>query len=183
MLEVRGCWGVRQHVCTVIASAPSIVELELSFCPGLTSEGLWSLALGACSLSCIRIAGCNVSEVSLISLVANQVGLEDIDMSGCVQAVTDEVLITIGERLRRLRSASFNHCNLITDRGLRGICQSQMVIERLSLRACSQLTPHGVPALSNLPSLASCDLSACAPDTRTEAQTTLCAIESISVGE
>ena len=182
VLEVRGCWGVRERACAAMAAAASLAELELSFCPGVSAEGLWAIALGACPLRRLRVAGCaQVSEASVLSVAANQARLEELDASGCANAVTDEVLATAGERLRRLRTAGFNGCTQLTDRGLRALSRLAR-LESLSLRGCPRIGARGVAALSGLP-LRACDLTGCAAEARDEARAALAGVESLRVGD
>ena len=158
---VRGCWGVGQKSCEAISRTESLSSLDVGFCTGLTSVGLWSMAFGLCHLHFVTLSGCkNFSELSLLSFVANQTELIDLNIAGCHLAVTNAVLSVISEKLINLRSLDLSLCDLISESGVMSLSRLSL-LEKLSLRKCPGVCIVALQPLSNLMSLSYLDVSCC----------------------
>jgi len=107
---------------------PKLHSLSVMNCQMITDEGLKGLCKGCPDLKTLNISNCNkITDAGVIALVDKCPKLQDLDLArdyqGDMTKITDKSLVAIGKKCPKLHSLSLWKCKLITDEGLKGLCQ------------------------------------------------------------
>lgn len=126
-LDLRDCSFLSDSAIASIASVCSrLTTLNLSFCCSLTED--FGRYLGNIFYLKIIVKGCK--------------GLENLDVSYCGGAVTDEFIHEISTGLHRLKALSIRSCIQVTDEGVHHLLKYSM-LTKINYTQCKGISPEG----------------------------------------
>jgi F-box/leucine-rich repeat protein 2/20 len=137
---------------------PSVSELTLDGCHGLTDAGIKMAATG-CAKRLERLTlycNNNVTNAALLTLSLRCPSLTHLSLSGCKQIATTGVL-SLASRCRRLRALNLTRLPLVDDTALGALVQSNPDLRELRLYACSQYTDTPLLAVAGCRQLTTLD--------------------------
>lgn len=159
-LDISFCAGVTDDGLQCIARLPALQEFRARACDGITDAGVshfWSSP----RLTMLDIAFCvHVTDRSLAHLARSTTSalhLRELWLSSC--AITDDGLDHLTAAAVELRSLHIGQCRGITDRGLTAVAQNLKLLESIDIYGCTQVTSVGIDVLYQLPNLKAVNLS------------------------
>jgi len=160
LLDISFCAGITDDGLQCIARLPALHEFRARACDGITDAGVshfWSSP----RLTTLDIAFCvHVTDRALAHLVRSSnsvLHLRELWLSSC--AVTDDGIDHLTAAAVELRSLHIGQCRGVTDRGLMAIAHNLKLLEFIDIYGCSQITSVGLEILKQLPSLKAVNLS------------------------
>ncbi|EEB05631.1 F-box protein Pof2 [Schizosaccharomyces japonicus yFS275] len=174
---------------TVCTHCPSIKGLNVSNCPRIDDTGVVHLLQHCRGLRRLRIADCHLLTNATLEAIATFGDLIELDISGCFNIESADLLYRLFETNKQLRDVNFSRCsnvmssfrlrhlntafpsvrylNLsessdVDDEILNGITRSFPNLQSLYLAKCSRVTNIGVDYITRLaPSLTFLHLAHC----------------------
>ncbi|KAF9154990.1 hypothetical protein BG015_011405 [Linnemannia schmuckeri] len=155
------------HIQGLVQGCLYLSSLDLSDCSLLRDNAVQSIAeaLGPKNLRSLVLSGCTkITDVAVLSICANAVGLENLELSGC-DRLSDISILELGSAVilarqvglsgstdykgatetealqlqgtsQTIRSLDLSHCTRITDTGIRGLRQGAVRLSSLNLEGC-----------------------------------------------
>ena len=160
-LNFEGCEVMPDDFLVGVARAcPDLRRLNISFCQGVTSRGLWAIGqlqhLVVLAIRQVR-GPAPVSKDALSQLLSRLPHIEFLDVGGL--PLCDSGIAVIGKHMAQLKHLHLRECSGFTDISPLGHCRQ---LRYLSLRKCGVLDSAGVlAALSSLPHLRVLDIRWC----------------------
>ncbi len=119
-----------------IKNSHRLTEVEIAFCPKITSDCVESLAQNLPGLLSVSIQGCKqINDHALISLANHRPGLRRISFAGCAQ-ISDDGVVALAKGLGQLDSVDFRGCQRITDRSLSELFNKNSGLKNLDVSGC-----------------------------------------------
>lgn len=137
----------------VVASGTNCLRklktLDLGECP-VTDRGLSAIAQGCKRLSFLNLYNCiEISDVSVVEIVANNPKLKLLNLSGCVK-ITSKSVCAIGRNCPELTSLNLSRCLLVTDKGIKTIAQGCRNLQAVNLAGLKKISEESMFALGDL---------------------------------
>jgi F-box and leucine-rich repeat protein 14 len=160
VLDISFCAGITDDGLQCIARLPVLQEFRARACDGITDAGVshfWSSP----RLNILDIAFCiHVTDRALAHLArstASALHLRELWLSSCT--ITDDGLDHLTAAAVELRSLHIGQCRGVTDRGLTAIAQNLKWLESVDIYGCTQVTSAGLNVLQQLPNLKTVNVS------------------------
>jgi F-box and leucine-rich repeat protein 14 len=159
-LDISFCAGVTDDGLQCIARLPDLLEFRARACDGITDSGVshfWSSP----RLAVLDIAFCvHVTDRALAHLARSTnsaLHLRELWLSSCT--ITDEGIDHLTAAAVELRSLHIGQCRGVTDRGLTSISQNLKLLESIDIYGCTQVTTAMLDVLKQLPNLKTVNVS------------------------
>ncbi|RKP08554.1 hypothetical protein THASP1DRAFT_11512, partial [Thamnocephalis sphaerospora] len=105
---------------------------------------------GCDRLERINLAGCRALTAATVrAIVPNWWSLITLDLSKCVEAVSDDVLRAVADNCSNLQNAYFGGCKHLTDDAVTHLATSCTKLRRINLSYCEKITDVAAMMLSN----------------------------------
>lgn len=144
-----------------LARLHSLRQLSLSHCWQITENSLIHgigahAMLVSLNLSCCHDA---VTDAAVVAICSRNICLEDIDVS-CCELLTDIAVAAVAE-LDALWTLRMHDCHLITDVGIRSLCDGRAPLRTLDISGNNHMTNESADLLAAFATLRALDMSSC----------------------
>eukprot|EP01106_Pelomyxa_sp_JSP_P012618 TRINITY_DN3538_c0_g1_i2.p1 TRINITY_DN3538_c0_g1~~TRINITY_DN3538_c0_g1_i2.p1 ORF type:complete len:269 (-),score=51.50 TRINITY_DN3538_c0_g1_i2:143-949(-) len=143
-LSFGHCQYLTDIAAKVIASLQNLVELDISYCTGISNEGVLLLTLSLHQLKMFYMEGLvQVTTDTLTHIGQNCQRVERLNMSDCGGAVDDTVVLAVGKGCPQLQEVATANGH-VTDHALGQLSLSCSKLTVLNVKRCCSLTDYSI---------------------------------------
>ncbi|XP_058781933.1 uncharacterized protein LOC131656349, partial [Vicia villosa] len=111
---------------------PNLQLLDLSYCTNISQQGIFHILKRCCEIKHLNLSGC--LRVKLLGMNFETPKLEVLNLSRT--HVDDKTLYVISKTCRRLLQLLLEHCNDVTDKGVKHVLENCSQLRQINLRGC-----------------------------------------------
>ncbi|XWS19136.1 hypothetical protein CRYUN_Cryun32bG0106000 [Craigia yunnanensis] len=115
---------------------PNLEVLDVTYCPGITEEGILAILKSCLHIRCLEINRCD--GVKNLEVDFELPKLEVLQAEGL--GINDEALTLIGKRCCRLSHLNLEGCLNVTARGVEGVIVNCKALKEMNLRWCNNVS-------------------------------------------
>ncbi|XVF24696.1 hypothetical protein REPUB_Repub13aG0149600 [Reevesia pubescens] len=124
------CIKMAAYVC------PNLEVLDVTYCSGLTEEGILAILKSCLQIRCLEINRCE--GIKNLEIDFEVPKLEVLQAEGL--GITDEALTSIGKRCCLLSHLNLEGCLNVTSRGVEGVILNCKALKEMNFRWCNNLS-------------------------------------------
>ncbi|ESO92396.1 hypothetical protein LOTGIDRAFT_162707 [Lottia gigantea] len=157
-LSLENC-KLTDSICRYIGQNSEIESLNLTMCQGITHHGMEPILNNCNQLECLNISWTWLNKET-IEYISNNLPnrLVKLNWSGCRENITDNEIMKITDRCKRLKELDLSDSTVITCLSVHLIASNLHQLEHLALSRCYSIIPTTIPVLSQLESLSALEV-------------------------
>ncbi|XP_058729679.1 uncharacterized protein LOC131601803 [Vicia villosa] len=128
-------WLSDESIKAFASVFPNLQLLVLSYCTNISEQGIFHILRRCCKIKHLNLSGC--LRVKLLGMNFETPKLEVLNLSRT--HVDDETLFVISKSCRTLLQLLLEHCNDVTDKGVKHVLENCSQLREINLRGCLKM--------------------------------------------
>ncbi|ELU11898.1 hypothetical protein CAPTEDRAFT_102929 [Capitella teleta] len=151
------CTGVTDSGLECLSRMPSLQELDLRACDGISDHGVGYLAEGLTRLSVLHLSFCDrITDTALLHISHGLIHLTALSLCDC--SISDEGIQHLIGSSQDIVKLNIGQCDRLTDASLELIAQNFTQLHTIDIYGCTRITKLGVKHLRDQPHISAINM-------------------------